>query len=73
MSSGRTHRHPGCVRRQDPRRVEVETARALDPAATAPHDAVEAIAPKEGDAMLVSGATGDVGVIATPLLKARGA
>lgn len=52
--------------------VDIEVAGALGLAGTAAHDAVDAVAAEEGDTVLVSGATGGVGVIAMQLLKARG-
>ena len=64
---------PAAFAAKIPDAVEVETAGALGLAGTAAHDAVEAVAPKQGDTVLVSGATGGVGVIAMQLLKARGA
>ena len=56
-----------------PAGVDTATAGALGLAGTAAHDAVEAVAPQQGDTVLVSGATGGAGVIAVQLLKARGA
>jgi NADPH:quinone reductase-like Zn-dependent oxidoreductase len=53
--------------------VDAATAGALGLAGTAAHDAVEAVEPQHGETVLVSGATGGVGIIAIQLLKARGA
>src|SRR6266571_835500 len=53
--------------------VDAATAGALGLAGTAAHDAVEAVELQQGETVLVSGATGGVGIIAVQLLKARGA
>jgi NADPH2:quinone reductase len=53
--------------------LDTATAGALGLAGTAAHDAVEAVHPQQGDVVLVSGATGGVGIIAVQLLKERGA
>ena len=64
---------PAAFATKIPAEVDIATAGALGLVATAAHDAVEAVAPQPGDTVLVSGATGGVGVIAMQLLKARGA
>lgn len=64
---------PAAFAAKIPRGLDIETAGALGLAGTAAHDAVEAVAAKPGETVLVSGATGAVGVIAMQLLKARGA
>src|SRR6266508_3941499 len=51
--------------------VDIATAGALGLAGTAAHDAVEAVELQHGETVLVSGATGGVGIIAVQLLKAR--
>jgi NADPH:quinone reductase len=56
-----------------PEGLDVATAGALGLAGAAAHDAVQAVEPQHGESVLVSGATGGVGVIAVQLLKARGA
>lgn len=56
-----------------PAGVDIATAGALGLAGTAAFDAVEAVDAKDGESVLVSGATGGVGIIAVQLLKARGA
>ncbi len=53
--------------------LDVTTAGALGLAGTAALDAVDAAAPSNGETVVVSGATGGVGAIATQLRKARGA
>jgi NADPH:quinone reductase len=53
--------------------LDAATAGALGLAGTAAHDAVKAVEPKHGETVLVSGATGGVGILAVQLLKARGA
>jgi len=53
--------------------LDAAAAGALGLAGTAAHDAVEAVEPKHGETVLVSGATGGVGIIAVQLLKASGA
>src|SRR5207248_7007902 len=53
--------------------VDAATAGALGLAGTAAHDAVEAVEPQHGETVLVSGATGGVGIIAVQLLKTRDA
>jgi NADPH2:quinone reductase len=55
-----------------PEGLHIATAGVLGLAGTAAHDAVEAVGGQPGDTVLVSGATGGVGVIAVQLLKARG-
>lgn len=64
---------PAAFAAKIPTGVDIATAGALGLVATAAHDAVEAVAPQPGDTVLVSGATGGVGVIAMQLLKTRGA
>ncbi|MGH9266547.1 MAG: zinc-binding dehydrogenase [Acidimicrobiales bacterium] len=64
---------PAAFAAKIPTGVDTATAGAIGLAGTAAHDAVEAVEPQQGDTVLVSGATGGVGVIATQLLKARGA
>jgi NADPH2:quinone reductase len=64
---------PAAFAAKVPEGVDIATAGTLGLAGTAAHDAVEAVAPQHGDIVLVSGATGGVGVIAVQLLKARGA
>jgi NADPH:quinone reductase-like Zn-dependent oxidoreductase len=63
---------PAAFAAKIPDGVDIDTAGALGLAGTAAHDAIEAVDPQEGDTVLVSGATGGVGVIALQLLKARG-
>jgi NADPH:quinone reductase-like Zn-dependent oxidoreductase len=53
--------------------MDFATGGALGVAATAAFDAVEAIAPKAGESVLISGATGGVGAYAVQLTAARGA
>jgi NADPH:quinone reductase-like Zn-dependent oxidoreductase len=53
--------------------MDDETAGALGLAATAASNAVDAVDPKAGETVLVSGATGGVGTVAVQLLAARGA
>jgi NADPH:quinone reductase len=53
--------------------LDMATAGVLGLAGTAAHDAVGAVEPQPGHTVLVSGATGGVGVVALQLLKARGA
>ncbi|HEV8207597.1 MAG TPA: NADP-dependent oxidoreductase [Acidimicrobiia bacterium] len=64
---------PAAFAAKVPDGVDAATAGALGLAGTAAHDAVEAVEPQHGEIVLVSGATGGVGVIAVQLLKARGA
>lgn len=64
---------PAAFAAKIPRGLDTATAGTLGLAGTAAHDAVEAIEPKQGEAVLVSGATGGVGIIAIQLLKERGA
>jgi NADPH:quinone reductase-like Zn-dependent oxidoreductase len=64
---------PAAFAAKVPDGVDAVTAGALGLAGTAAHDAVEAVEPQHGEIVLVSGATGGVGVIAVQLLKARGA
>jgi NADPH:quinone reductase len=64
---------PAAFAAKVPEGLDIATAGALGLAGTAAHDAVEAVEPEPGDTVLVSGATGGVGVIAVQLLKARGA
>jgi NADPH2:quinone reductase len=51
--------------------VDAATAGALGLAGTAAHDTVEAVEPRHSETVLISGATGGVGIIAVQLLKAR--
>jgi NADPH:quinone reductase-like Zn-dependent oxidoreductase len=53
--------------------MDFATGGALGVAATAAFDSVEAIAPKAGESVLISGATGGVGAYAVQLTAARGA
>jgi NADPH:quinone reductase-like Zn-dependent oxidoreductase len=53
--------------------LDAARAGALGLAGTAAHDAVEAVELQHGETVLVSGATGGVGIIAVQLLKSRGA
>lgn len=53
--------------------LDTATAGALGLAGTAAHDAVQAVNAQAGSTVVVAGATGGVGIIATQLLKARGA
>ncbi len=56
-----------------PTGVDLQTAAALGLAGTAAADAVNAVAPRPDETVLVAGATGGVGAIAVQLLKAAGA
>ncbi len=53
--------------------LDVTTAGALGLAGTAALDAIDAVAPKDGDTVLISGATGGVGAIAVQYAVAAGA
>jgi NADPH:quinone reductase-like Zn-dependent oxidoreductase len=64
---------PAAFAAKIPEGLDTATAGALGLAGTAAHDAVEAVEPQHGETVLVSGATGGVGIIAVQLLKARGA
>ncbi len=64
---------PAAFAARVPDGVDAATAGALGLAGTAAHDAVEAVEPQHGETVLISGATGGVGIIAVQLLKARGA
>ena len=64
---------PAAFAAKIPDGLDTDVAGALGLAGTAAHDAVEAVEPQQGEIVLVSGATGGVGVIAVQLLKARGA
>jgi NADPH2:quinone reductase len=64
---------PAAFAAKIPGGLDTATAGALGLAGTAAHDAVEAVEPQHGETVLVSGATGGVGIIAVQLLKARGA
>ncbi len=64
---------PAAFAAKVPDGVDAATAGALGVAGTAAHDAVEAVELQQGETVLVSGATGGVGIIAVQLLKARGA
>src|SRR5438552_9875420 len=64
---------PAAFAARVPEGVDAATAGALGLAGTAAHDAVEAVELQQGESVLVSGATGGVGIIAVQLLKARGA
>ncbi len=64
---------PAAFAARVPDGVDAATAGALGLAGTAAHDAVEAVELQQGETVLVSGATGGVGIIAVQLLKARGA
>ncbi|MDQ3932228.1 MAG: zinc-binding dehydrogenase, partial [Actinomycetota bacterium] len=64
---------PAAFAAKVPEGLDTATAGALGLVGAAAHDAVEAVEPQRGDTVLVSGATGGVGVIAVQLLKARGA
>ena len=64
---------PAAFAAKVPDGVDAATAGALGLAGTAAHDAVEAVELQQGETVLVSGATGGVGIIAVQLLKARGA
>jgi NADPH2:quinone reductase len=63
---------PAAFAAKIPSGVDTATAGALGLAGTAAYDAVEAIAAQHGETVLVSGATGGVGVIAVQFLRARG-
>jgi NADPH:quinone reductase-like Zn-dependent oxidoreductase len=56
-----------------PDALDDDTAGALALAATAALNAVDAVAPKPGETVLISGATGGVGTVAVQLAAARGA
>ena len=62
-----------CSPRKVPAGLDTATAGALGLAGTAAHDAVAAVDPQAGHTVWSAGATGGVGIIATQLLKARGA
>jgi NADPH:quinone reductase-like Zn-dependent oxidoreductase len=64
---------PAAFAARVPDGLDAATAGALGLAGTAARDAVEAAEPQHGETVLVSGATGGVGIIAVQLLKARGA
>src|SRR5215217_765990 len=64
---------PAAFAARVPDGLDAATAGALGLAGTAAHDAVEAVEPQHGETVLVSGATGGVGIIAVQLLKARAA
>src|SRR5438045_2413633 len=64
---------PAAFAARVPDGVDAATAGALGLAGTAAHDAVEAGEPQHGETVLVSGATGGVGIIAVQLLKTRDA
>ena len=64
---------PAAFAARVPDGLDAATAGALGLAGTAAHDAVEAVELQQGETVLVSGATGGVGIIAVQLLKARGA
>jgi NADPH2:quinone reductase len=64
---------PAAFAAEAPGGLDATVAGALGLAGTAAHDAVEGVEPQSGETVLVSGATGGVGVIAVQLLKARGA
>src|SRR6059036_2702468 len=64
---------PAAFAARVPDGLDAATAGALGLAGTAAHNAVEAVEPQHGETVLVSGATGGVGIIAVQLLKARGA
>jgi NADPH:quinone reductase len=63
---------PAAYAAKVPEGLDTAVAGVLGLAGTAAHDAVEAVGVQAGDTVLVSGATGGVGVIAVQLLKARG-
>src|SRR5438128_858606 len=63
---------PAAFAAKAPDGLGAATAGALGHAGAAAHDAVEAVEPQHGETVLVSGATGGVGIIAVQLLKARG-
>jgi NADPH:quinone reductase-like Zn-dependent oxidoreductase len=56
-----------------PDALDDDTAGALALTATAALNAVDAVAPKPGETVLISGATGGVGTVAVQLAAARGA
>src|SRR5438034_6933120 len=64
---------PAAFAARVPEGVDAATSGALGLAGTAAHDAVEAVEPQPCESVLVSGATGGVGIIAVQLLKSRGA
>jgi NADPH:quinone reductase len=64
---------PAAFAAKIPAGLDTNTAGALGLAGTAAHDALEALKLQPGETVLVSGATGGVGIIATQLLKERGA
>src|SRR5437764_626069 len=64
---------PAAFAAKVPDGLDAATAGALGLAGTAAHDAVEAVELQHGETVLVSGATGGVGIIAVQLLTARGA
>jgi NADPH:quinone reductase len=63
---------PAAFAAKIPDGLDTDVAGTLGLAGTAAHDAVEAVEPLQGEIVLVSGATGGVGVIAVQLLKTRG-
>jgi NADPH:quinone reductase len=64
---------PAAFAAKIPEGLDTATAGALGLAGTAAHDAVEAVELQHSETVLVSGATGGVGIIAVQLLKACGA
>ena len=64
---------PAAVVSERPEGLDAKSAGALGWAGNAAKTAIEAIAPKSGDTVLVCGATGGVGAIALQLAKGQGA
>jgi NADPH:quinone reductase-like Zn-dependent oxidoreductase len=64
---------PAAAVAEKPAGIDFVSAAALPLSGTAAHDAGEAVAPRDGDTVLIVGATGGVGSYAVQLAAARGA